>query len=103
MTPTYPMWSVSHVQGVVKTTMEIFNKRADVEYYEITVTDKKGDPVPFVSQYKLAHIKYLQHLKFDIYINSDDVPRAQYICSRSKLKGEGTTTLLSSKICSKIR
>jgi len=103
MTPTYPEWYVSHIQGVVKTPMEIFNKRQDVEYYEISVTDINGDPVPFVSAYKLAHIKYLQRLKFDIYINSDDVPRAQYICSRSKLKGEGTATLLSSKICSKIR
>jgi len=103
MTPTYPEWYPSHVQGVVKTTMELFNKRQDVEYYEISVTDKQGDPVPFVSSYKIAHVKYLQHMKFEIYINSDDVPRAQYICSRSKLKGEGTATLLSSKICSKIR
>ena len=103
MTPTYPEWSVSHIQGVVKTSMEIFNKRKDVEYYEITVTDKKGEPVPFVSAYGIAYVKYLQRVKFDIYINSDDVPRAQYICSRSKLKGEGTATLLSSKICSKIR
>ena len=103
MTPTYPEWYPSHIQGVVKTPMKIFNKRSDVEYYEISVTDINGDPVPFVSAYKIAHIKYLQKLKFDIYINSDDVPRAQYICSRSKLKGEGTATLLSSKICSKIR
>ena len=103
MTPTYPEWYPSHIQGVVKTPMKIFNKRSDVEYYEISVTDIKGNPVPFVSAYKIAHIRYLQQLKFDIYINSDDVPRAQYICSRSKLKGEGTATLLSSKICSKIR
>jgi len=103
MTPTYPEWYVSHIQGVVKTPMTILNKRQDVEYYEISVTDKDGSPVPFVSQYKLAHVKYLQRLKFDIYINSDDVPRAQYICSRSKLRGEGTVTVLSSKICSKIR
>jgi hypothetical protein len=103
MTPTYPEWYVSHIQGVVKTPMTILNKRQDVEYYEISVTDKDGKPVPFVSLYKIAHVKYLQRLKFDIYINSDDVPRAQYICSRSKLRGEGTVTVLSSKICSKIR
>lgn len=103
MTPTYPEWYVSHIQGVVKTPMEIFNKRQDVEYYEISVTDKNGDPVPFVSAYGIAYVKYLQRLKFDVYINADDVPRAQYICSRSKLKGKGTATLLSSRICSKIR
>jgi len=30
MTPTYPSWSISHIEGVQKTRMAIFNKRSDV-------------------------------------------------------------------------
>jgi hypothetical protein len=104
MTPTYPKLVPSHLQGVVKTTMEIFNKRNDVEYYEIGVFDKDFNPIPFVSSYRVVHLKYLGHLKFDIYIREKDKDRAVYICSRSKLrKGDEVRTAVSSRICSKIK
>ena len=104
MTPTYPKWKATHVSGISKTKMEMFNKRNDVEYYEIGVFDKDFEPIPFVSSYKVVHIKHLGHIKFDIYINDEDKKRATYICSRSKLRKENEVrTAVDSRICSKFK
>jgi len=84
--------------------MEMFNKRKDVDYYEIGVFDENMKPIPFVSKYSLVKLTYLQHLKFDVYINKNDEVRARYICSKSKLKTEvKVRTAVSSRICSKFK
>jgi hypothetical protein len=104
MTPTYPKLGPSHIDGVYTTTMEMFNKREDVEYYEIGVFDKDFKPVPFVTSYNVIKIKYLGHVTFDIYISKRDLDRAVYVCSKSKLrKDDVTRTAISSKICSKFK
>ena len=104
MTPTYPVWSPSHVDGVLKTEIEMFNKRQDVEWYEIGVFDEEWKPVPFVTSYKILNLKYLAHTKFDVYIRSEDVYKAEYLCSKSKLRGlTNKKTMLSSRICSKFK
>ena len=104
MTPTYPKLTISHLPNVVKTTMEMFNKRADVEYYEIGVFDKDFNPVPFVTSYNIVKIKYLSKVTFDLYIHKDDVPRAVYVCSRSKVRKENISrAAISSRICSKFK
>jgi hypothetical protein len=104
MTPTYPVFTYSHLEGVVKTTMSMFNKRADVQYYEIGVFDKDFNTVPFVTSYSVIKLDYLSKVNFDIYIRQDDAVRAVYICSRSKLKkDESVRTAISSRICSKVK
>ena len=104
MTPTYPKWMPSHVDGVVTTKMEIFNKRKDVQYYEISVFDKNWKTVPFVTGYYLLRLQYLDHAKFDIYINKRDIKKAQYICSRSKIIGDAIAApYISSRVCSKLK
>ena len=103
MTPTYPIWRPSHVDGLVVSRMEIFNKRKDVEWYEIGVFDKNWKAVPFVTSYKLLRLEYLDHAKFDIYINRQDVSRAEYVCSRSKVMGQGSAAIISSRVCSKFK
>lgn len=103
MVPTYPKLTPS-MPGLLKTEMEMFNKRADVSFYEIGVFDKDWNPIPFVTSYKLLKIKYLGHVKFDVYIRENDVERAEYICSRSKLRNTAEKeTLVSSKICSRFK
>jgi hypothetical protein len=102
MVPTYPKLSPSHVTGVMKTSLELFNKRQDVEFYDIGVFTEDWQPIPFVSAYRVAHVRYLGHLKFDVYIRKADADRATYICSQSKLRGDGSGTLLASRICSKL-
>ena len=104
MTPTYPKLSPSHLNNVYKTTMEMFNKREDVEYYEIGVFDKEWNPIPFVTSYQVIKLKYLGHVTFDIYIRKADVSRAEYVCSKSKLrKDDSTRTAVSSRICSRFK
>ena len=104
MTPTYPKLEPAHLDGVVKTTMQMFNKRQDVEYYEIGVFDSEFNPVPFVTSYNIIKIEYLGHVTFDVYIRKSDVARATYVCSRSKLrKDTSIRTAVTSTICSKIK
>lgn len=104
MVPTYPKLVPSHVDGLLKTTMKMFNKRADVEYYEVGVFDKDFNPVPFVTTYNIFKLDYLGHVTFDVYIRARDKDRAEYICSKSKIRKDSTTkTAISSKICSRIK
>jgi hypothetical protein len=104
MTPTYPKLTPSYMDNVYKTTMEMFNKREDVEYYEIGVFDKDFNPIPFVSSYEIINLKYLGHVTFDIYIRKQDVSRATYVCSMSKIRKDSKTkTAITSRICSKFK
>jgi len=104
MTPTYPKLRPSHLDNVYVTTMEMFNKRQDVEYYDIGVFDENWKPIPFVTKYEVINLKYLGHVTFDIYINKSDVSRAEYVCSTSKLRKDAKIrTAISSKICSRFK
>lgn len=100
MTPTYPKFELSFIPGISVTTMNLFNKRTDVAYYEVGVFTADWEPVPFVSQYKVIPMKYLDTITFDVYVNNDALRTVEYICSQSKLK-LGTT--VTSKICSRIK
>lgn len=104
MIPTYPKLEQSHLDGVYKSTLKMFNKREDVQYYEIGVFDKDFQPIPFVTAYNIIKINYLGHVTFDVYIRKDDVDRAVYVCSRSKLRKDSKVrTVVSSVICSKFK
>jgi hypothetical protein len=103
MVPTYPKVEPSHIDGLYKTTMTIFNKRPEVEYYEIGVFTKDWKPIPFVSNYKIHKIPYLSAATFDVFIRAQDKNKVTYICSQSKLrKQQKTTTAINSRICSKV-
>ena len=104
MVPTYPKLKASAYEGVVETDIELFNKRDDVEYYEIAVFDENWANVPFVSNFKIVKLDYLERIKFKIYLAKKSQNRAKYICSRSRLRGEEMpTTIISSMICSKFK
>lgn len=103
MVPTYPKVEPSHIDGLYKSTMTVFNKRPEVEYYEIGVFTEEWEPLPFVSNYKIHKIPYLSAATFDVFIRSEDKDKVTYICSQSKLKKQRTTrTAISSRICSKV-
>ena len=104
MLPTYPQLGPSYVDDVLKVQMRMFNKRQDVEYYEISVFDKDWRVVPFVTGYRILKVEYLSHVSFDIYIRKQDANKAMYVCSRSKLrKDKSQGTVVSSRICSKFK
>jgi hypothetical protein len=104
MTPTYPVLKPSYMDGLLVTTMEIFNKRQDIEYYEIAVFDKDWNPIPFVSSYKVFKLEYQKRISFDIYLREKDKDAAVYVCTRSKaLKKNVSNTNVVSTICSKFK
>ena len=104
MTPTYPKWKMSFIPSAKMTTMQVFNKRSDVQWYQIGVFDKEWQPIPFVTRYKIINIKYLQRVKFDVYVNEENAKVAEYICSTSKLRGnDDFKPIVESKICSRFK
>jgi len=104
MTPTYPKWEISGVDDVKKTTMRLWNSREDVRYYEIGVFSDDWKPIPFVTAYRIIPLDYLKEVKFDVYITENNIKRARYICSLSKLRSSSESqTLLATRICSKFK
>lgn len=104
MVPTYPVLEPSRFDGLVQTTVTVFNKRPEVEYYEIGVFTEEWEPLQFVSNYKIYKIPYLSTVAVDIYMRKEDKYKVTYICSVSKLRKENLSrTAVSSKICSKVK
>ena len=84
--------------------MKLFNRREDVEYYDIEVFTFDWEPIPFASEYKTINIGYHKSKLFDVYIRDSDIKKVVYICTQSKLfKGTNQITLITSRICSKIK
>lgn len=104
MMPTYPKLGLTHIDGVKKAQMQLFNSRSDVEFYEIGVFDIKWKPIPFVSLYKIMKVDYLSTVKFDVYITEEDSLGAEYLCSMSKLRSDQSKqAMVASKICSRFK
>jgi len=102
-TPTYPKFEPSFIEDIVVTTMTLFNKRSDVEYYEITVHDADWNPVPFATTSKLINVPYLSKQSIEIYIREADCDRIEYICTTSKqLLLDAPSSGIDSRICSKV-
>ena len=104
MTPAYPVLDSSYINGVVVAKMKLFNRRKDVDYYQIEVFTEDWKPVSFATTDKLLKVGYNKNKLFDVYIRFADVKRTKYICTTSKVfKGGNQKTLVSSMICSKIK
>jgi len=104
MTPTYPVLDSSYIEGVVVAKMKLFNRRQDVEYYEINVFTEDWKSVSFATTDRLLKVDYNKNKMFNVYIRFADVKRTKYICTTSKVfKGGNQKTLVSSMICSKIK
>ena len=103
-TPTYPQLTLSHIEGVYKTEMVLFNNRNDIEYYGLDVFDAKWNPVRFASENKIIPMSYKERKYVNIYIRERDLSSALYICSKSKiLKTAKDPSIVSSRICSKLK
>ena len=104
LTPTYPEIRPSYINGVSVTTMKMWNRRSDAEYYEINVFDEKWNPVSFATSNRVIQLNYLEHKSFEIYFRDEDKDRVSYICTTSKqLKRDVLSTGVKSKICSRIK
>ena len=104
MTPAYPVLDSSYINGVVVAKMKLFNRREDVEYYQIEVFTEDWKPVSFATTARILKVGYNKNKLFDVYIRFADVKKTKYICTTSKVfKGGNQETLVSSMICSKIK
>ena len=102
--PTYPKFQNSFVEGVVYTKMELFNKRKEIGFYELGVFDENWNSLSFASESKIIRINYLETKNVNVYIKKEDLKRAVYICTESKILKENVqVTQIASKICSKIK
>jgi hypothetical protein len=103
MTPAYPDVKPSHIAGVVKVEMSLFNSREEIEWYQIELFDLNWTNIPFASSYRIINIKYKERKSFDVYIRKADMDEAVYLCTTSKVrKTSESRTLISSKICSRL-
>jgi len=104
MTPAYPKFGYSHIQGVSVTKMLLWNRRDDASYYQIGVFTGDWKEIPFASMQKLIKVKHTKKYPFEVYIRNVDLERVSYICTSSKsFKGEGRRTIITSRICSKVK
>ena len=101
-TPTYPKFENSFVEGVVVTTMKLFNRREDVRFYEIGVYDKEWNPIRFATTAKIVEMNYLEQKDIEIYVLESDCDQIEYICTVSKLLLDDTDNGINSRICSKV-
>lgn len=104
MSPTYLEFTPSIYDGVVKTTIELFNRREDVNYYQIEVFDKDWRPILYVTDNKIINIKYLEKKTIDVYVKDTNLDKVVYVCTLSRfIKTDVTKTNISSRICSKVK
>ena len=102
LTPTYPELQPSYMNDVFEVKLKMWNARVDVEYYKIEVTDEDWNDVPFITNEKVFKLDYLDRREISIFLPSDT--SARYICTRSMLKkGNAQKSIISSKVCSKIK
>ena len=103
-TPTYPELSLSYVKGEYKADMLLFNNRQDISYYALGVYDKDWKPVKFATENRIVKMQHLERKNITVYIREEDKQEALYICSKSKtLVDEAQTSIVTSRICSKIK
>lgn len=102
LTPTYPKLEPTFVDGVFSTKLMMWNARADVEYYKVEVTNAFWNDVPFITEERIFKLGYMERREIEIFLPSDTT--AQYICTKSMLqKGKKSRSIISSKVCSKIK
>jgi hypothetical protein len=102
LTPTYPELRPSYMNDILEAKLKMWNARGDVEYYKIEVTDENWNDVPFITREKTFKLEHFGRRDIEIFLPSDTT--ATYICTRSLLeKGNAQKSIISSKVCSKIR
>ena len=102
LTPTYPELRSSYMNDIYEVKLKMWNARSDVEYYKIEVTDEDWNDVPFITTEKVFRLEHFGRRDISIFLPSDTT--ATYICTRSMLeKGNASKSIISSKVCSKIK
>ena len=87
--------------------MRLFNSRRDVDYYRVQVFDEHFNPIKFAiggGHDNMINVPHKKTETISVYVPSSESNRVVYICSRSMiLKKDESASLLSSRICSKVK
>lgn len=90
--------------GISKASLTFFNRREDARFYEIQVFDEGWNKVDFATESKIIEVGYLERKNIDVYVKENGKYKPMYICTTSKLEKENeTATIISSRVCSKIK
>jgi len=104
LTPTYPDFKRSYIEGVSVTTMQLFNSRQEVEYFLIEVFTENWTPIPFATGEQTIKVSYQRKKTFDVYVRTSDLPKVEFICTTSRLLSQSVeSTGVSSRICSRVK
>lgn len=102
MTPTYFKFRHSASKQIYQTSLSLFNRREDQQFYQVSVYDKDFNHIPFASKTRLIKLKVHTKQKFTVFIKKEDLDDVVYICTESKTpKGQLESTGITSRICSK--
>lgn len=103
-TPAYPKMKYSTVKGVVKYELSLFNQREEIKYFQLALYDQNFEGLPFSAKYRIMKVDYQTRKNFNVYIRKQDLGRAMYICTISKVaKGISSKPFVQSMVCSKIK
>tara|TARA_R100000541_G_scaffold10601_3_gene18551 strand:+ start:214 stop:606 length:393 start_codon:yes stop_codon:yes gene_type:complete len=103
-TPAYPKMKYSTVKNIVKYELSLFNQREEIKYFQIALYDQNFEGLPFSAKYRIMKVDYQTRKNFDVYIRKQDLGRAMYICTISKVaKGIRSKPFVQSMVCSKIK
>jgi len=87
--------------------MKLYNNRGDVDYYQIQVFDGEFTPIKFAingGQSDVINVPYKKTRTVSVYVPSEKKNQVVYVCSKSMLlKKDESASLLSSRICSKVK
>jgi len=104
MTPTYFELKPSLYDNVYVTQLSLFNKRQDVEYYEVNVYDENFNPIAFATKDKVLKVPTYGKSTLEIYVRRKDVDEVTYVCTQSMLLKENVgSTGVTSRICSRLK
>ena len=104
MTPTYFKLKPSLYDNIYETKLQLFNKRKDVEYYEVEVFDEEFNPIVFATKEKVFTVPTYSKYVINVYIRKKDLDKVTYVCTQSKLLKEDVgSTGITSRICSRLK
>ena len=75
-----------------------------IKYFRIALYDQNFEGLPFSAKYRIMKVDYQTRKNFNVYIRKQDLGRAMYICTISKVaKGISSKPFVQSMVCSKIK
>jgi hypothetical protein len=104
LTPTYPEFRPSFMDGISVTTLELYNAREEIQFYRINVYTAEWEAIPFATKDSTIRVPHNQRRTFEVYIKDRDLNRAEYICTISRyLLDQVQSQGISSRVCSRVK